>query len=170
MKMFIHLFMLLTMASLTAAQSGKASTLKTTFSRTTTVSIDIRADLSILWALLTNADDFPRWNHTILSMEGSIVPNGKIRLKSALDPKRTFKLRVKTMEPERLLVWGDRQGNRTFTLEPQPNEQVRFTMTEKIGGWMFPMYAKYLPPFDASFEQFAADLKREAESIHQTKN
>lgn len=170
MKTFIHLFMLLTMSHLTSAQSGKASTLKTTFSRTTTVSIDIQADLSILWTLLTNADDYPRWNKTILSMEGSIVPEGKIRLKSSLDPKRTFKLRVKTFEPERLLVWGDRQGNRTFTLETLPSQQVRFTMTEKIGGLMYPMYAKYIPPFDASFEQFAADLKNEAESIDQTKN
>jgi hypothetical protein len=42
-------------------------------------------------------------------------------------------------------------------------------MTEKIGGLMFPMYAKYIPSFDESFEQFAADLKKEAEIINQTK-
>lgn len=43
-------------------------------------------------------------------------------------------------------------------------------MTEKIGGLLFPLYAKYIPPFDKSFEQFAADLKKEAEIIHNTKN
>jgi hypothetical protein len=37
-------------------------------------------------------------------------------------------------------------------------------MTEKIGGLMFPMYARYIPPFDGSFERFAADLKRQAEA------
>lgn len=43
-------------------------------------------------------------------------------------------------------------------------------MTEKIGGLLFPMYAKYILSFDKSFEQFAADLKKEAEIIHNTKN
>lgn len=38
-------------------------------------------------------------------------------------------------------------------------------MREKIGGFMFPMYAKMIPPFDDAFEQFAADLKREAAAI-----
>jgi len=38
-------------------------------------------------------------------------------------------------------------------------------MREKIGGPMFPLFAKMIPPFDASFEQFAADLKAEAEKI-----
>ena len=28
---------------------------------------------------------------------------------------------------------------------------------------MFPMYAKYIPPFDEMFEQFANELKKEAE-------
>ena len=42
-------------------------------------------------------------------------------------------------------------------------------MTEKIGGFMFPLYGKYIPPFDESFEQFASDLKREAETIEQGK-
>jgi hypothetical protein len=38
-------------------------------------------------------------------------------------------------------------------------------MNEKIGGFMFPMYAKYIPPFDQAFEQFALGLKKEAEII-----
>ena len=40
---------------------------------------------------------------------------------------------------------------------------------KKIGGLMFPMYAKYIPPFDTVFEKFAADLKKEAETIQNTK-
>jgi ribosome-associated translation inhibitor RaiA len=42
---------------------------------------------------------------------------------------------------------------------------VTFTMDERIGGLMFPMYAKYIPSFDASFNAFAADLKKEAEQM-----
>lgn len=161
---------LMTTTTLAMAQSGKATTVKTTFSRQTTVSIQIDANLAIVWALLTNTTDFARWNSTIISMEGQIAPGGKIKLKSKLDPKRTFKLKVKAIEPEKRMVWGDGQGNRVYTLTDNGNGSLTFTMTEKIGGAMFPMYAKYIPPFDASFEQFAADLKKEAELIQNTKN
>ncbi|MFN7118811.1 MAG: SRPBCC family protein [Saprospiraceae bacterium] len=148
-----------------STQNGKATTVKTTFSRVTSVSIDIQADAAIIWTLLTNASDYPRWNSTVVSIEGNIAPGEKIKLKSTLDPKRTFTLKVKTFEPEKRLVWGDAQGNRVYTLSDLGNGMITFSMQEKIGGLMFPLYASYIPPFDASFEQFAADLKLEAEAI-----
>jgi hypothetical protein len=36
-------------------------------------------------------------------------------------------------------------------------------MSEKIGGPLFPLFARMIPPFDESFNQFAADLKKAAE-------
>lgn len=151
------------------AQNGKAVTTKKTFSRQTTVSIDIAADPTIVWTLLTNASDYPRWNSTVISITGDIQKGKKIKLKSTLDPKRTFKLKVKTMEPEKELAWGDGKGTRVYNLQKNGGNNLTFTMTEKIGGLMYPMYAKYIPSFDQSFEQFAADLKKEAEIIQQTK-
>ena len=151
------------MATTSMAQNGKATTVRTTFSRETAVSIEIKADAAVIWALLTHASDYPRWNSTITSIEGNIALGEKIKLKSILDAKRTFKLKVKEFEPEKRLVWGDGQGNRIYTLSKTENGTIRFSMTEKIGGLMFPMYAKMIPPFDESFEQFAADLKKEAE-------
>ena len=82
-------------------QQGKATTIKTTFSRETSISIEIKADAAIIWALLTNAADYPRWNPTVISIEGNITLGEKIKLKSTLDPKRTFKLKVKELEPEK---------------------------------------------------------------------
>jgi len=152
----------------TAVMAQKANTIKKTFSRETTVSINIDADASIVWTLLTNASDFPRWNSTVVSLEGEIKLGEKIQLKSTLDEKRTFKLKVKELEPEKKMVWGDGKGNRVYTITKNGNG-VTFTMTEKIGGLMFPLYAKYIPPFNESFEQFAADLKKEAETISKTK-
>ncbi len=132
MKNFITIFMLMT--SFTAmAQRGKATTVKKTFRRTTTVSTTIKADASIVWALLTNASDFSMWNSTIVSIEGEIQKGEKIKLKSTLDPNRTFKLKVKEVMPEQKLVWGDALGKRTYTLQKSDGGIV-FTMTEKIGG------------------------------------
>lgn len=164
MKNLSILFLMAT-ASITSAQNGKAVTEKKTFSRTTSVSNTIQADAAIVWALLTNAADFKRWNSTIVSIEGDIAEGEKIRLKSTLDPNRTFKLKVKKLDPEKTLVWGDTMGKRTYTLTPDGNGKVKFSMTEKIGGPMFPLFANKIPSFDASFEQFAADLKMEAEKI-----
>jgi uncharacterized protein YndB with AHSA1/START domain len=153
----------------TIAQNGKATTVKTIFHRESAVCIEIKADAPIVWALLTKASDYPRWNSTVTSIEGNIALGEKIKLKSILDAKRTFKLKVKVFESEKRLVWGDGQGNRVYTITKNGNETVTFSMTGKIGGLMFPMYAKLIPPFDKSFEQFAGDLKKESETIMNSK-
>jgi uncharacterized protein YndB with AHSA1/START domain len=149
--------------------NGKAVTIKKIFSRETAISIDIQADKSIIWALLTNASDFPRWNTTVISIDGEIKEGGKIQLKSILDPKRVFKLAVKEFDADNRLVWGDAMGKRVYTLKSIGQGLTNFTMTEKIGGPVFPLFAKMIPPFDESFEQFANDLKKEAEAISKTK-
>lgn len=152
------------------ASNGKAVTTKKLFSRETAVSIDIQADPGIIWGLLTNATEFPKWNSTIVSIEGNIAAGNKIQLKSRLDPKRVFKLRIKEFEANKRLVWGDTMGTRVYTLKSLGNRMTNFTMTEKIGGPLFPLFAKMIPPFDQSFEQFAKDLKRAAEITSKPKS
>lgn len=153
----------------TIASTGSAVTTKKNFSRETAVSIDIQADKSIIWALLTNANDFPRWNSTVISIDGNIALGEKIKLKSTLDPKREFKLKVKEFEADQRLVWGDAMGKRVYTLKSIGDNLTNFTMVEKIGGPVFPLFAKMIPPFDQSFESYAVDLKNEAETISSTK-
>ena len=151
------------------AQNSKAITVKKIFSRETSISVEIKAHPAIIWALLTDATDFPRWNSTIISIEGNIATAEKIKLKSKLDPKRIFKLTIKEFDPGNKLVWGDAMGNRVYTLNKNAGT-VLFSMTEKIGGPLFPLFAKMIPSFDKSFEQFAGDLKKEAESVAKNKS
>lgn len=152
------------MSTVQSSRNGKAVTVKTMFSRETSIRTTIQAEPAIVWALLTNASDFARWNSTIVSIQGDIRPGSSIQLKSTLDEKRLFTLKIKEFEPQKRLVWGDSMGNRVYTLENAGNA-THFSMTEKIGGPLFPLFAGMIPSFDVSFEQFAADLKREAESI-----
>lgn len=158
-------FLIVMSSFTTMAQNGKASTEKKTFSRTTSVETTINADASIIWKLLTDAPNFPKWNSTVVSIEGDIKEGEKIKLKSTLDTSRTFKLKVKEMVPNQMMVWGDALGKRSYTLESLSNGGVKFSMSEKIGGFMFPLFASKIPPFDDAFTQFAADLKKEAERI-----
>lgn len=151
-------------------QDGKAVTIKKTFSRETSVSINILADRAIVWALLTNAADYPRWNSTVISIEGEISAGSEIILKSTLDESREFKLKVQEIDPKKRLVWGDRMGNRTYKISDGAGDNVTFAMSEKLGGLMFPLFAGQIPSFDESFEQFAADIKKEAETIQESIN
>lgn len=152
----------------TMPKNKKATTIRTTFSRETTVSIEIKSDAVIVWALLTKASDYPRWNSTVTSIEGKIELGETIQLKSTLDAKRTFKLKVKEFEKEKKLVWGDAMGKRVYLITKTPNS-ILFTMTEKIGGPLFPLFAKMIPSFDESFDRFAHDLKKESEIIMNSK-
>ncbi len=154
---------------MTTVSNGKASTSKTTFSRETSISVNIEADAAILWALLTNAADFPRWNSTVISISGKIQNGETIELKSTLDEKRTFKLKIKEFVPNQRLVWGDPMGSRVYSLE-KAGKGTQFTMSEKIGGPLFPLFAGMIPSFDESFDKFATDLKKEAETIQRSKN
>src|SRR5690349_19396965 len=142
-------------------QEGKAATTKKTFSRETSVLTTIFADSAIVWALLTRASDFSRWNSTVTSVKGEIKEGETIELKATLDEKRTFKLKIKEFVPEKRLAWGDSQGSRVYTIDKGPEGSSLFRMSEKIGGPLFPLFAGYIPPFDESFERFAADLKKE---------
>lgn len=142
---------------------GKASTIKKLFSRQTSVAIDIAASPETIWKLLTSAEAFSSWNSTIVELTGKIAPGEKIVIRSTLTPDRKFKLKVKEFEPQKRLTWGDAMGTRVFTLSPKSNGETRFLMSETIGGPIFPLFAKMIPPFDDAFNQFAADLKKAAE-------
>ena len=83
--------------------------------------------------------------------------------------KREFALQIKEFLPDNRLVWGDAMGKRIFTLKTTKPGLTHFTMSEKIGGPLFPLFSKMIPSFDQSFDQFANDLKKEAETISKTK-
>jgi uncharacterized protein YndB with AHSA1/START domain len=141
-----------------------ATTTKKLFSRTTTVSAAIQAPPAVIWSLLTDVERYLTWNSTLISIEGSIRPGGSIQLTSKLDSKRTFTLKIKDFQDPTRLVWGDAMGTRVYLLEDQEASGTRFTMTETIGGPLFPLFASQIPSFDTSFEQLTLDLKRAAEA------
>lgn len=133
-----------------------------------TISTEINATPEKIWRILTDGSNYTNWNSTIISLEGKIAAGEKIKLKSTLDPKRTFKLKVSTLHPNTKMVWEDGmapmfKGVRTYTLSKVNTDTTLFTMTEVFSGIMLPLIAGSLPDFGPSFEQFAADLKKTTE-------
>ena len=64
---------------MTLETTGRASKTKTAFRMECAVAINIRAKPETIWALLTDAADFPRWNSTVKSIEGEIAQGQQAR-------------------------------------------------------------------------------------------
>lgn len=153
--------------NLTITTDGKATTRRSAFRMEVAVGITVRASPATLWALLTNAQDVPRWNSTVQSIEGTIALGETIRLRATIAPERTFKLRVTTCVPNDLLVWQDGsplfKGVRRYMLTPKHDGTTDVTMAEVFSGLLLPLIARSLPDQGPSFERYVADLQAEAE-------
>jgi len=149
-------------------RTAKATKTSSTFRMECATTINVRATPQRIWALLTNAEDFPRWNSTVTRIAGKIEPGQKLALEVPAAPGRTFKPKVTQWEPEHTMVWSDGfapmfKGVRTFTLAANSDGTTAFSMVEVLSGVMLPMIKSSLPDFSPAFEAYAADLKREAE-------
>lgn len=148
--------------------NGKATKSKSMFRMECAVGININAKPEKIWALLTNAQNFPRWNSTVESIEGKISLGETIKLKVPYAPGREFKLKVSRIDQPSLMVWQDGMapmftGVRTFTLTPKSDGTTDFSMVEAFAGVMMLMIGGSLPDLSQPFERYAADLKKEAE-------
>lgn len=146
---------------------GKATKTSSTFRLECCVSIAISANPERLWSILTTAKDFARWNSTLHSVEGTIAQGETVQLRTKATPDRVFRLKVTTFEPPLRMVWEDGgaplfQGTRTYRLTRRGDKTV-FFMSEVFSGLMLPLIKSSLPDFRPVFEQYAVDLKREAE-------
>jgi uncharacterized protein YndB with AHSA1/START domain len=145
-----------------------ATKTETLFRMSYTVSKDISAPPERVWALLTDAAGFPRWNSTVSKLEGPIQLGQKLAIQVPIAPGRTFSPKVTAFEPNRRMEWSDGmapmfRGVRTYTLTPTPGG-VRFEMTEVFAGIMLPMIKGSLPDFRPVFDTYAADLARAAQA------
>src|SRR3990172_705555 len=113
----------------------RAQNERSTFRRSVSVAVRIDATPGRIWALLTDAKDFPRWNSTVKRIEGTIALGETIAVEVPIAPDRVFKLEVVELEPEKKMVWSDGfapmfRGVRTYTLSETDDGTTRFSMAE----------------------------------------
>lgn len=131
--------------------------------------IKIKASPETIWAILTNAPAYPEWDPGVDRIEGRIAPGEKITAYTKLSPGRAFPVKVTEFRPGQKMTWtggmplGLFKGERTFTLAPQNNGVVEFTVREIFSGPLLPLIGRSIPDLSSSFEQFAAGLKNQAE-------
>lgn len=143
------------------------SQVDTATTMTCRVQLNICANACAVWALLTDAESYPRWNPTMTRVEGRVAEGERIRL-HVPGTKRTFTPKVSGVVPARRMVWRDGvppifKGVRTFSLVPRNDGSTDFVMEERFSGVIFALFRAKMPDFRPIFEAFAAGLGREAE-------
>jgi len=145
---------------------------KNTFSMTCRVETNNHTKAEVIWALLTDAKGFSRWNSTVTGIDGNIREGERLRI-HAPGTDRTFTPKVSDVEINKYMAWSDGfaplfRGARTFELRPCDNGSTDFIMEEKFDGIIFAIIKNRLPDFKVIFENYAMDLKSEAErlSVH----
>jgi hypothetical protein len=131
------------------------------------VEAKINTNAETIWALLTDAKGFSRWNSTITGIDGSIREGERIRI-HVPGTERTFRPRVLNVEINKHMRWSDGlaplfRGSRTFELRQSDDKSTDFIMEEKFEGLIFAIVKNRLPDFKLIFEKYAFDLKSEAE-------
>jgi len=132
------------------------------------VKVRIQASAPRIWSLLTDARSFPRWNSTVLSIEGQIREGERIRIRVP-DTDRTFAPKVSGVVSNQRMTWVGGfapifRGVRIFNLVKLDDGSTDFTMQETFSGVLMPLLRRSLPDFRPIFERYASDLKREAEA------
>lgn len=149
---------------------SKATKTATMFRMDCAITSRIQASPDKVWALLTDAAGFPRWNTTVTSIEGSIADGQTLKIKVPSAPDRVFSPKVSEVQPARSMTWSDGmapmfKGVRTFELTAGADGSTEFSMREEFAGLMLPMIKGSLPDFGPIFETYVQDLKRAAEGV-----
>ena len=139
------------------------------FSLECAVEVTVRAAPAVVWAILTDARAFPRWNSTVTEVEGVIRKGARLRL-HVPGTSRTFTPTVTGVIPNERMTWTGGfapvfKGVRRFMLTPRDGAATDFTMTERFSGLLLPLVQRSLPDFGPVFRAYANDLKREAERV-----
>lgn len=135
------------------------------FSVTTTIA----AKPEKVWALLTDGAAYPSWNSTVDKVEGEIASGSTIKMFVKLNPGRAFPVKVSKFEPPNKMVWsggmplGLFKGERVYEVTPKGDAEVEFTMREAFSGLLAPLITKSIPDMQPAFDDFARDLKQQAE-------
>lgn len=133
-------------------------------------SSSIKASPQKVWQVLTDGEKFPTWDSGIERFEGKIAPGATVKLYVKVNPGRAFPLKVTELTANRRMVFsggmplGLFKGVRTYTLEPDAAGGTSFHMREEYTGPLLGMIWKSIPDLGASFQQFAAGLKKQAEA------
>jgi hypothetical protein len=123
-----------------------------------------------VWQILADTGSWSDWDSGVLSVEGDPAKGAKLKIRSELNPKRSYPVKITEFEPNRRMAWlggvplGLFRGVRSYTLTPEGEGRTRFEMREEFTGPLLPLIWRTMPDMNDSFRQFATGLKQRAET------
>jgi len=133
----------------------------------------IHATPEKVWSILTNFDNYPKWNPFIKSVKGEVKVGNKItvRIEPPGSKGMTFKPKVLTFETNKELKWLGRllfagffDGEHQFELVDNGNRTTTFRQSEIFKGILVPLFKKQLDNnTKRGFEEMNKKLKEIAE-------
>jgi hypothetical protein len=134
-----------------------------------TATTTIKSSPETIWAILTDGSKYPEWDPQADRIEGHIAAGETIKAYTKLSPGRAFPAKITEFTPGRKMVWTGGnpilfKGVRTFTLEPEGDGNIKFTISEAFSGPLLPLMSGSLPDMTVPFQQFVAGLKNRAEN------
>jgi hypothetical protein len=123
-----------------------------------------------VWRVLADTSSWADWDSGVLGVEGEAAKGSRIKIRSELNPKRAYPVKVVEFETNRRMAWlggaplGLFKGVRTYTLTPEGEGRTRFAMREEFSGALLPLVWRTMPDMNDSFRQFASGLKQRVEA------
>jgi len=130
----------------------------------------IAAPADAVWAVLTDAPGWARWDSGVDGVDGRLAPGEKVTIRSSAAPGRSFPVRVDAFDPPRMLrlrggmPLGLFTGVRTFTLSSRGGGGTEFHLREEYTGPLLGLIWRSMPDLGPSFAQFAGGLKKRVEA------
>ena len=132
----------------------------------------INTDITKVWDILMNFDNYPKWNPFITSISGE--PKLGRRLTVSIKPPggngMTFKPNILTLEANKEFRWkgklginGIFDGEHYFILEVLENDKTKFIQGEKFSGLLVPLVCKMLDKTHKGFQLMNESIKKECE-------
>ena len=137
-------------------------------------SIDIRAPIERVWAILTSFESFPQWSRFILTIEGKARAGERlsVKLDDGGGSPMHFRPAVIACEEQVELRWRGTvgagflfTGEHRFHLSPTTDGSTRFTHSERFRGLLVPLLWKKLNTRTrGAFNDFNAALRQRSEA------
>ena len=134
----------------------------------------IKAPAGKVWQVLTDFEQYPKWNPFIKSISGEKREGGKLRvsIKPPEGKDMTFKPVVLKFNPEKEFRWkgslgikGLFDGEHYFLLEEKSPESTHFIHGEKFSGILLGMMGDMFDKTQRGFTLMNVALKKECEKL-----
>jgi len=136
--------------------------------------IHINSSPRIVWNILTDFDNYGKWNPFIKEISGvqQVGSELQIFIKPPNSNGMNFKPKILNYDPEKELKWLGKlwipklfDGEHTMKINKLDEDNVLFVQKEMFNGLLVPLLYKMLNDSKLGFEMMNINLKRESEEI-----